>query len=121
MSKEADEVDFKKVLAEVSAESPIPIDNLPPAIRSKGTDEHQFSELQQTVALRYWVCGFVAIILFVELIGLFGIVIGQGLKWLQLNEWAFTMLTNGVLLQSFFSFRTIVTHLFPNGAKDFKK
>ena len=62
---------------------------------------------------------FRSVLLGAELIGVFMIIVWQGRGHFKLNEWAFTMITNGVLLQTFFSFRTIVTHLFPDGAKDF--
>jgi len=71
--------------------------------------------------LRYWICGAVVLLLAVELVGLFMIIVWQGRGHFHLGEWTFGLMTNGVLLQTFFSFRTIVTHLFPDGAKDFKK
>jgi hypothetical protein len=57
--------------------------------------------------------------LMVELVGLFMLIVWQGRGHFHLNEWMFGFLTNGVLLQTFFSLRTIITHLFPEGRADF--
>ncbi len=83
--------------------------------------EHRIAALAQTLKLRGWVALFVGLMLGAELVALFLIVVWQGRGHFDLNEWAFTAIVNGVLLQTFYSFRTIVTHLFPDGAKEFTK
>jgi len=119
------EIATKAVLADLSSRaqpkrtSADPISGDPD--KSDIEQEHRSRTFNQTHRLRYYVSAFVGVLLIVELVALFLIVIAQGLEILKLNEWAFTTLTNGVLLQTFFSFRTIVTHLFPDGAKDFQK
>lgn len=77
------------------------------------------ADSRQRRTLRLWICVAVIALLGAELTALFMIIIWQGRGHFNLNEWAFTMITNGILLQTFFSFRTIVTHLFPGGTKDF--
>jgi len=75
----------------------------------------------QRRTLRYLICGSVVALLALELVGLYFIIVWQGRGHFQLGEWTFGFMTNGVILQTFFSFRTIVTHLFPDGAQDFEK
>lgn len=77
------------------------------------------ADSRQRRTLRLWICVAVVALLGAELTALFMIIVWQGRGHFKLNEWAFTMITNGILLQTFFSFRTIVTHLFPGGTKDF--
>ena len=111
--------EFAKALAEVEKESPIPVDSLAPELAGAGKRDHDALDREQTLALRYAVSGFVGILLIIELLGLFMIVVWQGRGHFKLGDTVFGVLTTGVLLQTFYSFRTIVTHLFPQGAKDF--
>lgn len=54
-------------------------------------------------------------LLWVQLGFLFALLLLQGFRlWgFQLNEWAFGVLVNGALVQTFFIVRFIVAHLFP--------
>lgn len=113
--------EFTKALQEVQSESPTPVDSLSPEITGLGKRDHDALDREQALALRYCVAGFVALLLGFELWGLFLIVIWQGRGHFHLGDTVFGLLTTGVLLQTFYSFRTIVTHLFPNGAKEFSK
>lgn len=54
-------------------------------------------------------------LLWVQLFFLFALLLLQGFRLggFQLNEWAFGILVNGALVQTFFIVRFIVAHLFP--------
>lgn len=106
-------VSFDSIASEVTG----PTDTTTPVAKDSISEADADSRQRRT--LRLWICVAVVVLLGAELIGVFMIIVWQGRGHFKLNEWAFTMITNGVLLQTFFSFRTIVTHLFPDGAKDF--
>ncbi|MBK1817535.1 hypothetical protein JIN84_18080 [Luteolibacter yonseiensis] len=112
--------DFEAILRSIEQDRPVPVDSLPSDVAANGKRDLELQALAQTLALRYWVAGFVGVLLLMELIGLFMIVVWQGRGHFHLGDTVFGFLTTGVLLQTFFSFRTIVTHLFPDGAKEFK-
>lgn len=111
------EIDSAEIFRTIAQEVTGGTDTLAP-VAKKSLSEAE-ADGRQRRTLRLAICAVVVLLLGAELWALYRIVIWQGLEILKLNEWAFTMLTNGVLLQTFFSFRTIVTHLFPDGAKEF--
>ena len=106
---------FESLASEVTG----PTDTITPVAKESISEAD--ADSRQRRALRSAICVTVVLLLIAELVALFLIIVWQGRGHFKLNEFAFTMLTNGVLLQTFFSFRTIVTHLFPDGSKDFKK
>lgn len=57
-------------------------------------------------------------LLWAQLIALVVLLVLQGFRlWgFQLNEWAFGVLVNGALVQTFFIVRFIVAHLFPQNS-----
>lgn len=61
-------------------------------------------------------------LLWVQLFFLFALLLLQGFRFqgFQLNEWAFGILVNGALIQTFFIVRFIVAHLYPQ-SKETKK
>ena len=120
MSIEVDLKFYEDVLKGIQKESPTPVDSLSADVLVAGKRDHDALDREQLLALRYWVAGFVGVLLLMELFGLFMIVVWQGRGHFKLGDTVFGFLTTGVLLQTFFSFRTIVTHLFPDGAKEFK-
>ncbi len=106
--------EWEKIEKSVSGETQTTTPVSPAAKDEQALDGHQ----KRT--LRYYIAGAVVFLLFLELWGLFLLIIWQGRGHFKLNEWMFGFLTNGVLLQTFFSLRTIITHLFPDGKADFR-
>lgn len=90
-----------------------PVDTLPEKVQKKSTKSQEELDGDQRRTLRYGIAIAVVVVLSAELVGTFMIVVWQGRGHFKLNEWMFSFLTNGVLLQTFFGFRTIITHLFP--------
>lgn len=82
-------------------------------VREKAKKTEAELDGHQRRKLRYWIAGSVVLVLSFELWGMFMIVVWQGRGHFKLNEWMFSILTNGVLIQTFLGFRTIITHLFP--------
>ena len=90
-------------------------------------DEHEANV--QRWWLRYSVAGVVVLMLWTELIGIFLLLLLQGLnihlhipwmQWLEisfhLNDWLFGAVISGVFVQTIWSFHAVATHLFPDGA-----
>jgi hypothetical protein len=75
----------------------------------------QEADGRQKRHLRYCVAGGVGILLLFELIALITIILFQGFKLIDLNQWVFGFFVNGVIIQTFASLHIIVTHLFPDG------
>ena len=105
--------EWEAILSRVSGETR----TTPPVLSA--SEKEQQADGKQKRGLRYVIAGAVLVLLAAELVGLFMLIVWQGRGHFHLNEWMFGFLTNGVLLQTFFSLRTIITHLFPEGQKDF--
>lgn len=71
----------------------------------------------QRRTLRYGVCFAVIFLLLIELWAVFLIIVWQGRGHFILERWTFGFMTNGVLVQTFLSLRTIIIHLFPTSEK----
>jgi hypothetical protein len=112
---------FNDALNQVRSESPKPIESLAPDIKEAAARDHDSEDRIQLHWMRYAIAGFVAILLMSELVGLYSIILWQGRGHFKLDPSVIGIVSGGVLVQTFFSFRTIVTHVFPNGSKDFKK
>lgn len=87
-------------------------------VKEKSQTEQE-KDASQARAQRYTLMWIVAGTLWAELLCLFWLIHKQGAGEYKLNEWLFGFFINGVLLQTFFSLRTIITHLFPDGQKEF--
>ena len=111
------------VLLELEAKSTVPTDTKSGPVLKDSVSE-QAKDFNQRRALRWTMAIFIMLLLIGEVAFLFFVVSWQGFGHLNkkfvLNEWAFGFLTNGVLIQTFFSLRTIITHLFPEGGREFK-
>lgn len=101
--------DWQEIEASVVGET----NTTAPVLRDAAVERQRDSE--QRRRLRYGIAIMVVLLLWTELIALFALIVWQGRGHFHLNEWMFGFLTNGVLLQTFFSLRTIITHLFPKG------
>ena len=86
----------------------------PLGIDPKGEEEIQTSA--QKRELRKLIQSKIFWTLWVQLAFLFTLLLFQGFKWhgFNLNDWAFGILANGTLVETFFIVRFIVVHLFPN-------
>lgn len=106
----------EKVWADILAKAGGKTDTLPKRLIDAAQREHEANS-EQRRKLRKIVCYWLIGLLALEIYAMFFMVMCQGAKWIELNEVTFGILSTGVLIQTSYSFRTIVTHLFPDGQR----
>ena len=72
---------------------------MPKSLRDAAHREHE-ADSQQRRKLRTIVCYWLIGLLIFEVVGMFWMVICQGVKWIELNEVTFGLLCTGVLIQT---------------------
>lgn len=93
---------------------------IPKEVAKKAKTEQE-KDGEQARWLRYLLALFILVILAIELWALYHLIIWQGTgrhyagSDFKLDEKVFGIVILGVLLQTFFGLRTMITHLFPKG------
>ena len=92
------------------------------AVEPAATKEKD-DEAKQKWWLRYMVAAFVLWTLWMELVGIYVLVMFQGFQFhdFKLNDWLFGALLSGVLVQTVWCLQAIASHLFPDGEGKLKE